>query len=89
MIPSRMRRQTTLAISCGKVLKVKAQTMIFTQTLYDEDDRKSVASSDYINSSDGSHDELYFVKEAYTNNAYMMTAEDGLRIDPIKGKFLK
>ncbi|KAL0449199.1 UNVERIFIED_CONTAM: Polyprotein P3 [Sesamum latifolium] len=49
LIPSRMRRQTTLAISCGKVLKVKAQTMIFTQVQSDdEDDRKSVASSNYI-----------------------------------------
>ncbi|KAL0416672.1 UNVERIFIED_CONTAM: Transposon Tf2-12 polyprotein [Sesamum latifolium] len=47
-----MRRQTTLAISCGKVLKVKAQTMIFTQVQSDdEDDRKSVASSNYINNS--------------------------------------
>ncbi|KAL0427734.1 UNVERIFIED_CONTAM: hypothetical protein Slati_2948200 [Sesamum latifolium] len=49
LIPSRMRRQTTLAISCGKVLKVKAQTMVFTQVQSDdEDDRKSVASSNYI-----------------------------------------
>ncbi|KAL0457850.1 UNVERIFIED_CONTAM: Transposon Tf2-12 polyprotein [Sesamum latifolium] len=49
LIPSRMRLQTTLAISCGKVLKVKAQTMIFTQVQYDdEDDRESVASSNYI-----------------------------------------
>ncbi|KAL0462267.1 UNVERIFIED_CONTAM: Transposon Tf2-12 polyprotein [Sesamum latifolium] len=38
-----MRRQTTLAISCEKVLKVKAQTMVFTQ--------ESVASSNYINNS--------------------------------------
>ncbi|KAL0439246.1 UNVERIFIED_CONTAM: hypothetical protein Slati_2407600 [Sesamum latifolium] len=45
----RMRRQTTLAISCGKVLKVKAQTMIFTQAQPDdEDDRESVALSNYI-----------------------------------------
>ncbi|KAL0394684.1 UNVERIFIED_CONTAM: putative protein K02A2.6 [Sesamum latifolium] len=52
LIPSRMRRQTTLAISCGKVLKVKAQTMIFTQVQFDnEDDRKSVASSNYISNS--------------------------------------
>ncbi|KAL0402534.1 UNVERIFIED_CONTAM: Transposon Ty3-G Gag-Pol polyprotein [Sesamum latifolium] len=52
LIPSRMRRQTTLAISCGKVLKVKAQTMVFTQVQSnDEDDRESVASSNYINSS--------------------------------------
>ncbi|KAL0444592.1 UNVERIFIED_CONTAM: hypothetical protein Slati_2181900 [Sesamum latifolium] len=52
LIPSRMRRQTTLAISCGKVLKVKAQTMVFTQVQSDdEDDRESVASSNYINNS--------------------------------------
>ncbi|KAL0448150.1 UNVERIFIED_CONTAM: Polyprotein P3 [Sesamum latifolium] len=44
-----MRRQTTLAISCGKVLKVKAQTIVFTQVQSDdEDDRESVASSNYI-----------------------------------------
>ncbi|KAL0416389.1 UNVERIFIED_CONTAM: hypothetical protein Slati_3470800 [Sesamum latifolium] len=52
LIPSRMRRQTTLAISCGKVLKVKAQTMVFTQVQSDdEDDRESVASSNYISNS--------------------------------------
>ncbi|KAL0439904.1 UNVERIFIED_CONTAM: hypothetical protein Slati_2473400 [Sesamum latifolium] len=78
-----MRCQTTLAISCGKVLKVKAQSMIFMQALYDEDDRKSVASSNYISSSDSSHDELYVVKEAYTNDVYRWVAEDGLRIGPI------
>ncbi|KAL0416030.1 UNVERIFIED_CONTAM: putative protein K02A2.6 [Sesamum latifolium] len=49
LIPSRMRRQTTLAISCGEVLKVKAQTMIFTQAQSDdEDDKESVALSNYI-----------------------------------------
>ncbi|KAL0402721.1 UNVERIFIED_CONTAM: hypothetical protein Slati_4302000 [Sesamum latifolium] len=31
----------------------------------------------------------YVVKEAYTNGAYKLVAEDGLRIDPINGKFLK
>ncbi|KAL0291098.1 UNVERIFIED_CONTAM: hypothetical protein Sradi_7034200, partial [Sesamum radiatum] len=31
LIPSRMKRQTTLTISCGRVLKAKAQTVIFTQ----------------------------------------------------------
>ncbi|KAL0416096.1 UNVERIFIED_CONTAM: Transposon Tf2-12 polyprotein [Sesamum latifolium] len=47
-----MKRQTTVAISCGKVLKVKAQTMIFTQVQSDdEDDRESVASFNYINNS--------------------------------------
>ncbi|KAL0412259.1 UNVERIFIED_CONTAM: Transposon Tf2-12 polyprotein [Sesamum latifolium] len=45
-------RRTTLTISYGKVLKVKAQTMVFTQVQSDdEDNRKSVASSNYINSS--------------------------------------
>ncbi|KAL0411007.1 UNVERIFIED_CONTAM: hypothetical protein Slati_3690400 [Sesamum latifolium] len=90
LIPSRMRRQITLAISCGKVLKVKAQTMIFTQVQSnDEDDRESVASSNYINNSDSSHGESYVVKEAYTNGAYKLIAEDGLRIGKINRKFLK
>ncbi|KAL0448157.1 UNVERIFIED_CONTAM: hypothetical protein Slati_1943600 [Sesamum latifolium] len=31
----------------------------------------------------------YVVKEAYTNSAYKLIAEDGLRIGPINGKFLK
>ncbi|KAL0394673.1 UNVERIFIED_CONTAM: Polyprotein P3 [Sesamum latifolium] len=49
LIPSKMRHQTTLAISCGKVLKVKAQTMVFIRVQSDdEDDRESVASSNYI-----------------------------------------
>ncbi|KAL0455728.1 UNVERIFIED_CONTAM: Retrovirus-related Pol polyprotein from transposon opus [Sesamum latifolium] len=49
LIPSRMRRQTTLVISCGKILKVKAQIMVFTQVQSDdEDDRESVASFNYI-----------------------------------------
>ncbi|KAL0457604.1 UNVERIFIED_CONTAM: hypothetical protein Slati_0387600 [Sesamum latifolium] len=87
LIPSKMRRQTTLAISCGKVLKVKARTMIFTQAQYDEDDRESVASSNYISNSDSSHDGPYVVKEAYTNGAYRLVAEDVLRIGPISGKF--
>ncbi|KAL0402330.1 UNVERIFIED_CONTAM: hypothetical protein Slati_4262900 [Sesamum latifolium] len=82
-------RRTTLAISCGKVLKVKARTMIFTQAQYDEDDRESVASSNYICSSDNNHDESYVVKEAYPNGAYKLIAEDDLRIGPINGKFLK
>ncbi|KAK4394461.1 hypothetical protein Sango_1600400 [Sesamum angolense] len=56
LILSSMRRQPTLAISCGKVLKVKTQTMIFMQAQYDEDDRKSVTSSNYISSSGNSHD---------------------------------
>ncbi|KAL0336719.1 UNVERIFIED_CONTAM: Transposon Tf2-11 polyprotein [Sesamum radiatum] len=49
LIPSRMRRQTTLTVSCGRVLKVKAQTMIFTQVQSDDnDDKESVTSSYYI-----------------------------------------
>ncbi|KAL0373397.1 UNVERIFIED_CONTAM: hypothetical protein Sradi_3255400 [Sesamum radiatum] len=44
-----MIRQTTLTISCDRVLKVKAQTMIFTQVQFnDRNDRKSVTSSNYI-----------------------------------------
>ena len=31
----------------------------------------------------------YVVQEAYTNGAYKLIAEDGLRIGPINGKFLK
>ncbi|KAL0395427.1 UNVERIFIED_CONTAM: hypothetical protein Slati_4508900 [Sesamum latifolium] len=34
-------------------------------------------------------DGLYVVKETYTNGAYKLVAEDGLRIGPINGKFLK
>ncbi|KAL0405692.1 UNVERIFIED_CONTAM: hypothetical protein Slati_3883100 [Sesamum latifolium] len=34
-------------------------------------------------------DGLYVVKEAYTNGAYKLVAEDGLRIGPINEKFLK
>ncbi|KAL0286808.1 UNVERIFIED_CONTAM: hypothetical protein Sangu_2720500 [Sesamum angustifolium] len=45
----RMKRQTTLTISCGRVLKAKAQTVIFTQVQSDdEDDKESVASSNCI-----------------------------------------
>ncbi|KAL0293934.1 UNVERIFIED_CONTAM: hypothetical protein Sangu_3227700 [Sesamum angustifolium] len=47
-----MRCQKTLTISCGKVLKAKAQIVIFTQVQSDdEDDKKSVASSNYISNS--------------------------------------
>ncbi|KAK4385647.1 hypothetical protein Sango_2688700 [Sesamum angolense] len=49
LIPSRMKRQTTLIVLCGRVLKAKAQTVIFTQVQSDDkDDKKSVASSNYI-----------------------------------------
>ncbi|KAL0387696.1 UNVERIFIED_CONTAM: hypothetical protein Sradi_2651400 [Sesamum radiatum] len=52
LIPSRMKHQTTLTISCGRVLKAKAQTVIFTQVQSDdEDDKESVASSNYISNS--------------------------------------
>ena len=34
-------------------------------------------------------DGLYVVQEVYTNGAYKLVVEDGLRIDPINGKFLK
>ncbi|KAL0395514.1 UNVERIFIED_CONTAM: hypothetical protein Slati_4517600 [Sesamum latifolium] len=34
-------------------------------------------------------DDPYIVKEAYINSAYKLVAEDGLRIGPINGKFLK
>ncbi|KAL0411688.1 UNVERIFIED_CONTAM: hypothetical protein Slati_3758500 [Sesamum latifolium] len=63
LIPSIMRRQTTLAILCEKVLKVKAQTMIFTQVQSDdEDDRESVASSNYIsNSTEEDFAQIYHV----------------------------
>ncbi|KAL0444632.1 UNVERIFIED_CONTAM: hypothetical protein Slati_2185900 [Sesamum latifolium] len=63
--------------------------MIFTQALYNEDNRKSVSSSNYVSSSNSSHDGPYVVKEAYTNGAYRMAAEDGLRIGTINGKFLE
>ncbi|KAL0454805.1 UNVERIFIED_CONTAM: hypothetical protein Slati_0819700 [Sesamum latifolium] len=69
LIPSRMRRQTTLAISCEKVLKVKAQIMVFTQVQSDEeDDRKSVASSNYISNS---------VEEDFAQIYHVSLIEDG------------
>ncbi|KAL0350075.1 UNVERIFIED_CONTAM: hypothetical protein Sradi_4156700 [Sesamum radiatum] len=44
-----MKCQTTLTVSCGRVLKAKAQTVIFTQVQSnDKDDKESVASSNYI-----------------------------------------
>ncbi|KAL0352223.1 UNVERIFIED_CONTAM: hypothetical protein Scaly_1611000 [Sesamum calycinum] len=89
---------TTLAISCGKVLKVNAQTMIFMQAQYDEDDRESVASSNYIISSGNNHDEynafdggqiLTRVGWSVCYGAYKLVVEDGLRIGPINKKLLK
>ncbi|KAL0342917.1 UNVERIFIED_CONTAM: Transposon Tf2-12 polyprotein [Sesamum angustifolium] len=47
-----MKHQTTLTISCGRVLKAKTQTVIFTQVQSDdEDDKETVASSNYISNS--------------------------------------
>ncbi|KAL0440371.1 UNVERIFIED_CONTAM: hypothetical protein Slati_2520100 [Sesamum latifolium] len=69
LIPSRMRRQTTLVISCEKVLKVKAQTMVFTQVQSDdEDDRESVASSNYISNG---------TKEDFAQIYHVTLIEDG------------
>ncbi|XP_051145218.1 uncharacterized protein LOC127261085 [Andrographis paniculata] len=44
--PSRMTRQTKMTIHCGKVLKAKWQTVVFTKPK--EDNEESVASSCYI-----------------------------------------
>ncbi|KAI3463687.1 hypothetical protein Pfo_020350 [Paulownia fortunei] len=49
LIPSHMRRCSTLLISCEKMLKVELQTIIFSRTQDDEDDRENVASSYHIN----------------------------------------
>ncbi|KAL0305181.1 UNVERIFIED_CONTAM: hypothetical protein Sangu_3046600 [Sesamum angustifolium] len=44
-----MKCQTTLTVSCGRVLKAKAQIVIFTQVQSDdENDKESVASFNYI-----------------------------------------
>ncbi|KAL0284953.1 UNVERIFIED_CONTAM: hypothetical protein Sangu_2800200 [Sesamum angustifolium] len=79
-----MRHQKTLAISCGKVLKVKAQTMIFTQAQYDEDDRKvlhylTISAAVVIATMGTTH----------LTEGKFDKAEDSLRIGPINGKFLK
>ncbi|KAL0289055.1 UNVERIFIED_CONTAM: hypothetical protein Sangu_2631900 [Sesamum angustifolium] len=69
LIPSRMKRQTTLTISCGRVLKAKAQTMIFTQVQSDdEDDKESVASSNYVSNS---------VEENIAQTYHITLIEDG------------
>ncbi|KAL0291856.1 UNVERIFIED_CONTAM: hypothetical protein Scaly_2616500 [Sesamum calycinum] len=53
----RMKRQTTLTVSSGKVLKAKAQTVIFTQVQSDdENDKESVALSNYI--SNGAEEDI-------------------------------
>ncbi|KAL0396392.1 UNVERIFIED_CONTAM: Transposon Tf2-12 polyprotein [Sesamum calycinum] len=64
-----MKRQTTLTISCGRVLKAKAQTVIFTQVQSDdEDDKESVASSNYISNS---------VEENIAQTYHITLIEDG------------
>ncbi|KAL0293309.1 UNVERIFIED_CONTAM: Transposon Tf2-12 polyprotein [Sesamum radiatum] len=64
-----MKRQTTLTISCGRVLKVKAQTVNFTQVQSnDEDDKESVASSNYISNS---------VEENIAQTYHITLIEDG------------
>ncbi|KAK4407979.1 Transposon Tf2-12 polyprotein [Sesamum angolense] len=64
-----MKRQTTLTISCDRVLKAKTQTVIFTQVQYDdEDDKESVASSNYISNS---------VEENIAQTYHITLIEDG------------
>ncbi|KAL0439220.1 UNVERIFIED_CONTAM: Transposon Tf2-11 polyprotein [Sesamum latifolium] len=64
-----MRRQTTLTISCGTVLKAKAQIVIFTQVQSDdEDDRESVALSNCISNS---------AEEDITQTYHVTLIEDG------------
>ncbi|KAL0311660.1 UNVERIFIED_CONTAM: hypothetical protein Scaly_2920900 [Sesamum calycinum] len=59
---------TTLTVSCGRVLKAKMQTMIFTQVQSDEDDRKSIASSNYICNG---------VEDGIAQNYHITLIEDG------------
>ncbi|KAK4389710.1 Transposon Tf2-12 polyprotein [Sesamum angolense] len=64
-----MKRQTTLTISCGRVLKAKAQIVIFTQVQSgDEDDKESVTSSNYISNS---------VEENIAQTYHITLIEDG------------
>ncbi|KAK4389854.1 Transposon Tf2-12 polyprotein [Sesamum angolense] len=52
-----MKRQTTLTVSSGKVLNAKAQTVIFTQVQFDdENDKQRVALSNYI--SNGAEEDI-------------------------------
>ncbi|KAL0301972.1 UNVERIFIED_CONTAM: hypothetical protein Sradi_6474000 [Sesamum radiatum] len=52
-----MKRQTILTVSCGRVLKAKAQTVIFTQVQSDdEDDKESVKPPHYI--SNGAEEDI-------------------------------
>ncbi|KAL0406143.1 UNVERIFIED_CONTAM: hypothetical protein Slati_3928200 [Sesamum latifolium] len=73
-----MKRQTTLIISCGRVSKVKAQTMIFTQLQPDDkDDRKSIASSNYIsNGAEKDIDQVYHVTLIEDSEVEEEDAED-------------
>ncbi|KAL0308969.1 UNVERIFIED_CONTAM: hypothetical protein Sradi_5839200 [Sesamum radiatum] len=64
-----MKRQTTFTISYGRVLKAKAQIVIFTQVQSDdEDDKESVASSNYISNS---------VEENIAQTYHITLIEDG------------
>ncbi|KAL0287734.1 UNVERIFIED_CONTAM: hypothetical protein Scaly_2755000 [Sesamum calycinum] len=64
-----MKCQTTLNVSCGKVLKAKAQTMIFTQVQSDdEDDRESVSPSKYFSND---------VEEDIAQTYHITLIEDG------------
>ncbi|KAL0292075.1 UNVERIFIED_CONTAM: Transposon Tf2-12 polyprotein [Sesamum calycinum] len=64
-----MKAQTTLTISCVRVLKAKAQTVILTQVQSDnEDDKESVASSNYISNS---------VEENIAQTYHITLIEDG------------
>ncbi|KAL0295178.1 UNVERIFIED_CONTAM: hypothetical protein Sangu_2512800 [Sesamum angustifolium] len=83
-----MKRQTTLTVSHGRVLKTKAQTMIFTQVQSDDnDDKESVASSNYIsNSAEENIAQTYHitliedgeVEEEYTEDA-LAELEEGIK----------
>ncbi|XP_059289059.1 uncharacterized protein LOC132042550 [Lycium ferocissimum] len=46
LIPSRMRRQTNLVVSCGEVLKAKSHTVVYTKER--DEDEESVGSSYHI-----------------------------------------
>ncbi|XP_059288127.1 uncharacterized protein LOC132041429 [Lycium ferocissimum] len=46
LIPSRMRRQTNLIVSCGEVLKEKSHTVVYTKER--DEDEESVGSSYHI-----------------------------------------
>ncbi|KAL0375685.1 UNVERIFIED_CONTAM: Transposon Tf2-12 polyprotein [Sesamum calycinum] len=75
-----MRRQTTLIVSCGRVLKAKAQTMIFTRVQSDdEDDRESVASSNYIcNGAENDIAQTYHITLIEDSEVEEEDAEDAL-----------